>query len=101
MVVGLDGRAMKRLLVVLASLVGLIAATAAAGSAEGSWILARAPISLPAINRWDSAITAAAATAAAGLLLAVLLTAQLSRPLLVLLGLFDAAMLATSEYLRH
>jgi hypothetical protein len=92
---------MKRLLVVLASLVGLVAATAAAGSAEGSWLLARAPIPEPALNRWDTAITAAAATAAAGLIFAVLLTAQLSRPLLVLLGMFDAAMLATSEYLRH
>src|SRR5262245_11471733 len=97
----LDGRAMKRLLVVLASLVGLIAATAAAVSAERLWALARAPLAEPAYGRWDSATTAVAAGAAAGLIFAVLLTAQLSRTLLLLLGLFDVAMLATSEYLRH
>ena len=92
---------MKRLLLVLASLVGLIGATAAAGSAERYWALARAPLPEAAFARWDNAITAAAAAGAAGLIFAVLLTAQLSRPLLVLLGLFSAAMLATSEYLRH
>jgi hypothetical protein len=101
MVVGLDGRAMKRLLVVLASLLGLIAATAAAGSAERYWALARVALPESTYARWDNAITAASASAVAGLILAVLLTAQVSRALLLLLGLFDVAMLATSEYLRH
>jgi len=54
---------MKRLLVVLASLLGLIAASAADGSAGRYWALARVQLPESAYARWDNAITAASASA--------------------------------------
>jgi hypothetical protein len=92
---------MNRVLVVLASLVGLIAATAAATTSEGFWVIARAGVAPSDYARVDDAITAACASAAAGLIVAVLLTSRLPRAALVVLGLFSTAMLAVSEYLRH
>src|SRR5689334_12404353 len=103
---------MKRVLVVLASVIGLIAASAAAVIAEGDWILAQTVVgdhdpTRPNLGHFgvtvgvEYAISAACASVVAGVIIAVLLTSRLPRTLLVVLGLFSAAMLATSEYVRH
>jgi hypothetical protein len=103
---------MKRILIVLASLVGLIAATAAANVAGANWSSAETNLFNNAADVPDHgyvlllvgiqvAVTAACASAIAGLIVAAMLTSRLPRTLLVLLGLFSAAMLATLEYVRH
>src|SRR5690349_10296063 len=103
---------MKRVLVVLAGLVGLIAATAAANVAEPNWLAAWAGMAASGVDAGEHghvmlmaatgvAVTAACASAIAGLIVAAMLTSRLPRTLLVVLGLFAAAMLATLEYVRH
>jgi hypothetical protein len=111
-VVGVDRSAMKRVLVVLAGLVGLIAATAAANAAEPNWFYAQVSLLNNRVIAPEHgyinlmagigvAITAACASAIAGLVVAAMLTSRLPRTLLVVLGLFSAAMLAALEYVRH
>jgi hypothetical protein len=96
---------MKRVLVVLASLVGLIAATAAANAVQAFWVGAQTALagneSVALSVGIHTAVMAACASAVAGLIVATMLTSRLPRTLLIVLGLFSAVMLATLEYVRH